>query len=639
MDFFSKRNTLNKILLAPVWVLAAGFHATVFAGFFDMPEITETPDLKRESMLRDIDIPSVRDRDPDPEGGPRLSITEFRLQGIVEFPELDITRAEISKLVEDIRFDMMGEEKLLESGFTMDELGEVSNLLGEIENETVDRHVSSLEVQKLVWLVREQRQKRGITLGMIEIIADKITNYYRERGFILAKAYIPEQQVRDGVVTLTLLLGSLGEVVVNDSKLYSEKTLSSVFNGMLAKPITSSMIEERLYFINDYPGVTAQGFFESGSQVGDTKLNINVQSQKRYDANIRLDNHGSAQTGEYRLYAEGQLHNLLGNADQLMVGLLFAFSPNNTAYGQVRYSSKVWSPRVQLSVGASNNQFILGPGNSESVDFLEIEGETNLADVTASFILKRSRKQNYSVDLVYEGVESIVRFGILKGLDVGLDDEIRNTSLAFNFDILQEAQKILHQGQVKLTSGEFLLGVDPGQEEDYWIFSSNYTFLTFWKLPYFGSNTRIIARAQEQFTGSPLSSISQFALAGPTLTRGFPLNQFSADNGIVVSTDWIFNSPGFLNYSLGASNLKDIINPFVFVDISYGEAKSLSKGEDDSTAELADVGLGLQFSYLNKIKANLQFALPVHNSFSSETIEEKVEDSGRVVFDIQYSFR
>jgi len=33
------------------------------AGFLEMPEITEMPELERKSMLKDLDIPSVRDRD------------------------------------------------------------------------------------------------------------------------------------------------------------------------------------------------------------------------------------------------------------------------------------------------------------------------------------------------------------------------------------------------------------------------------------------------------------------------------------------------------------------------------------------------------------------------------------------------
>ncbi|MCP4493532.1 MAG: ShlB/FhaC/HecB family hemolysin secretion/activation protein, partial [Gammaproteobacteria bacterium] len=175
-----------------------------------MPEISELPQLERKSLLKDLDIPGVRDRDPDPDSGPRLNITRFKLEGIVEYPELGITKADIEGLIEKIRFDLMEEFNVLESGFTKTEIDEVSKLLVAIEEETTDRHVTELEVQRLVWLVRKQRSSRGVTLGQIETVADRITQFYRQRGFHLAKAYIPKQEARDGVVTLALLLGSLG---------------------------------------------------------------------------------------------------------------------------------------------------------------------------------------------------------------------------------------------------------------------------------------------------------------------------------------------------------------------------------------------------------------------------------------------
>ena len=54
------------------------------AGFLDMPDISESPELERKSMLRDLDIPGVKDRDPDPTAGPRLAVKEFHVQGLVE---------------------------------------------------------------------------------------------------------------------------------------------------------------------------------------------------------------------------------------------------------------------------------------------------------------------------------------------------------------------------------------------------------------------------------------------------------------------------------------------------------------------------------------------------------------------------
>jgi len=613
--------------------------ASTLAGFLEMPEITEMPELERKSMLKDLDIPSVRDRDPDPDSGPRLNVERFKLQGIVEYPELGITKEDIDKLIESIRFELMQEYKVEESGFTKTELEEVSNLLVEIEEETLERHVSDLEVQKLVWLIREQRSSRGITLGTIETVADRITQFYRERGFILAKAYIPRQEVRDGIVTLTLLLGSLGEVEVTGNELYDSKYLASSFDSMLTMPVTSTAVEENLYLLNDYPGVLTTGFFQPGAQVGDTKLTLDVKAEKSYDVNVRLDNHGSEQTGEYRLYAEGLWNNPLGNADQLHLATLLTASPSNTLYGQLRYSTRILSPRFSMSFGAASNDFVLGPGNSESINDLELEGKTQQADVTFTYRFKRSRTQNYYGELLNEKVKSIIRLGALPDAgDVGLDDVIKNTSLVFRYDILDEESKILHQGDVKLTSGNFEKGVELGQDEKYDILNANYTLLTFFQIPYFESNTRIIYRTSLQYASSPLSSISQFSLAGPTKVRGYPVNQFSADNALYMGADWVFDAPDFFDLSIGSSNLRTMMRPFVFLDASWGEVISLVDTQDNSTGQLVDAGFGFQFSYLNNIKGNIQFAFPVKEDFTSTDIEVP-DDSFKLVFDLQYNFR
>ena len=373
-------------------LMAADFYLfPAWAGFLEMPDISNAPEIERRTMLRDMDIPGVRDRNPDPQAGPRLAVSAFRLQGMVEFPELGITKVELDKLVEEIRVDMMAEGKLLESGFTQEELGEVSNLLVKIEDETIDRHVGSLEVQQLVWLVRDQRSKRGITLGQIESVADKITNFYRERGFILAKAYIPRQEVREGIVNLTMQLGILGEVDAADNVIYKDSRLESVFDDLITKPVTNNNIEERLYLINDFPGINVSGFFEPGTQVGDTKLNIKVNRENHYAANARIDNHGTKETGKTRLYADAYINNALGLGDYLQIGLLNSSSPSNTTYYLFRYNTKVFDPRLSLDISASSNQFVLDQADSAVTSSINISGETRQSLLLTEYKLKRSR--------------------------------------------------------------------------------------------------------------------------------------------------------------------------------------------------------------------------------------------------------
>ncbi len=603
-----------------------------------MPEITEMPELERKSLLKDLDIPSVRDRDPDPDSGPRLNVTRFKLEGIVEYPELGITRKDIDELIEGIRFDLMEEFKVLESGFTEQEIEEVTKLLTEIEEETQDQHVTEFEVQRLVWLVREQRSNRGITLGQIETVADRITRFYRERGFILAKAYIPQQQVRDGIVTLTLLLGSLGEVDVVGSELYEKKVLTSIFDDWLTQPVTDAITEENLYLINDFPGISVIGYFEPGAQVGDTKLNLNAVAEQRYEASVRLDNHGSEETGENRAYGEIKVNNPLGNADQLLFAGLYAFNPSNTTYYQFRYSTMLLNPRVNLAVGASTNDFVIGP-STEIIGDLDLTGETKQIDITGTYRFDRSRTRSLFGIVSYEKIESEIRVGLFSGdNDADLDDTIENLLLTFSYDILDEENKSLHQGDVTLLSGDFVEGAEKGQDESYSILRANYSLLTFWQLPVFESNTRIIYRASMQYTDSALSSINQYALAGPTRVRAYETNQFSADTAVYAGVDWIFDAPDFLDMDLGGVSLKNIVRPFLFIDAAWGEVKSLSDDFDDQAGQLLGAGLGLQFSYSDRFQGNLQLAFPVHDDFDSPNII--VDDDGpRLVFDFQYSFQ
>jgi len=608
------------------------------AGFLEMPDTTEVPQFERESLLLDMDIPPVRERDPDPQAGPRLNVKEFRIQGIIEYPKLGITREKIIEQVEAIRFDMMAENKLLESGYTLDELGEVSDLIAEIEKETEGRHVGPLEVQRVVFLIREQRRQRGITLGMIETVANTITNYYRERGFILAKAYIPQQHVRDGIVNLTLLLGELGEVEVQNNKRYSSNTIRNIFKSALAEPVTNDRIEEKLFLANDLPGLSAQGYFEPGTQVGDTKLNVNVTSERWYDANIRLDNHGSARSGEYRLYSDFLLHNPLGIGDQLHIGVLGSFAPENSLYGSLRYNTIVLNPRIKFSVGASNNDFVLGSGNSESGNSssLDIKGKSVVVDASLKYQIKRSRVKNYAVGLAGSQIDSEIDLGEINS-DF-LDDSVRNIELFLEFDLLDEKNRILHQGNIGFTASEFIKGANEEQDESPFIVDFDYSMLSFVKVPFSNLESRVVLRASGQYAGTPLASVNQYSLAGPTRARGYAVNEYYADDAAYFGADWIFKGPSFNSLTFGGERFENLMQPFLFLDYSYGKAYPFEEGGEGTEAQLLNAGVGIKFNYLTKLRGNLVFAVPINGKNTSLEAGEEPGDGMNLYFDLQYGF-
>jgi len=617
-----------------IFIVLCIFSSVTVAEFLEMPEVEQYGLAEEKTLLRDLDVPAVKNRSADPTAGPRLEVSEFRIQGLVEYPALGITREALGRLVESIRFVIMGEGKLLESGYTIDELGEISDMLVDIEEETLERHVSPLEVQKLVWLIREQRGKRGVTLGQIETVANKITRFYRKRGFILAKAFIPKQRVREGVVTLTLLLGILGEVSIQGNYMYSDDILHSVFDDLMNEPVTNKRIEDSLFIINGFPGINVDGYFEPGSQVGDTRLNINVKNETRFNFNLRTDNHGTDESGLYRFYADYQVNNLLSIADYTKISILQAKSPDNTTYWQSSFESNFFSPRIRVGIASSRNQFVVD--QSLVTTDVSLNGEVDVLGLYARYIQDRGRIKNSSYEFRAENIKSDLQIGQTLDRNNELDEELLHLSVTYNLELLDDVNKRLHAGSVKITRGKYEF-VANKEKEDYNILSVEYTLLSFLKVPFTDSISRIIFRSNLQYAGANLSSIARFSLAGPARARGFSPSFFTADDALYTGIDWIFSAPDFLNFNISSINVKKFTKPFLFFDYGYGKQYSLDANEKDSTGQLSDIGFGLQFSHGNSFSGNLQMAYGIYDEFKN-TDQQPKADPLRLLFDMQYSF-
>jgi len=598
-------------------------------GFLEMPDVTEVPEYERESMLLDMDIPAVRERDPDPRAGPRLNVKEFRLQGIVEFPELGITLEDLQKQVESIRFDMMDEGEKMESGFSLDELAEMSELVVDIEKSVPIQHVGDIEVQKFVFLIRDLMRRRGATLGMIETVADTITRYYRERGFILAKAFIPKQQVRDGVVSLTLLLGELGEIEVEDNQRVSADMIRRVFRRDMYRPVTNRKVDEGLYLINDIPGVRAQGFFSPGGQVGDTKLTVKVLEEKRYNFNVRLDNHGSESTSKNRAYADFYLHNPLGYGDELYLGVLKSYNPDRTTYGSIRYNALLGGPRLRASIGASTNDF-----SSRLLAQADVElftGKSTVADVGLSYYFRRSRVKNLSTEIKYSNIETK-----MTTKSSPTDTTIQKLSLSFNFDLLNEKSRQLYFGSVSVHSAsvesvDFVVG-EKKTDEAY--FAYDLSMLSFFSVPFTTYETRFLVKNSLQYAGKSISNLNQLNLTGPNRARAFSVNGFQADDGVYLGADWLFPLPRMGEIELFGEKLHRVFQPYLYADISYGIQHAPSDFAEDLTGKLSNIGVGLKFNH-SRFSGNIMASRVMLDDMTG--LEEDTPTSA-IYFNLQYAY-
>jgi len=71
-----------------------------------------------------------------------------------------------------------------------------------------------------------------MTLGILSQHAHETTAYYTSKGYIFARAFIPAQEVKDGVVTIRGVEGKIGErLVVGNTRVDGESILKRMWRA------------------------------------------------------------------------------------------------------------------------------------------------------------------------------------------------------------------------------------------------------------------------------------------------------------------------------------------------------------------------------------------------------------------------
>ena len=629
---FSSSHKFFAVILALLWPCFSD------AQLLEIPDIRDNTPLRGKSVYENMDVPPVRERNPNPQAGPRIWVREFKVQGIVERPEYGIYKKDIEAYVENLRRLAMREQELLKYGYSLEDLAAIADLMVEIDAANNMEQVTEPDLQRLIWLVRDLKEQRGLTLGQIDAIAEQLTIYYRKRGFFLTKIYIPAQEVRDGVVGLTVLEGKLGSVSVSGNQRYDSKLITKAFKNLLYQPVNDKDIEQKLYLLNDYPGLELYGYFKAGDQVGDTQLNIEVRDEKLWGAMFRYDNNGSELTGRHRFYAQAQWHNPSNNADDLLLGVLQTVSPKNSTYGVVKYRLPLFSEAFYAGLNYSQNQFVIGdPRSTQGVQSLGLSGKTTIVDAVFQYSFVRRREKNWVGSLIISDKKSNLDSKKFPTIDRELSDRVNTYTLDLSHDSLSEKSRILHQLDGRLTYGQIKEGAKRGQKNTFSKFNYQYSFLTFARLPWTKLDSRLVLKTSGQYSNAALPPVEQASLGGPNVVRAYPVNQYSADSTVYAGADWIFSIPGFLDFKI-SDNLRfaNLAQPFVFVDYAYGKLNAFGDSASEH-ADLSGYGLGLQFNYKGGIASNLQIAKPISSNFSNETVHEP-DKSWRVLVDFQYVF-
>ncbi len=464
---------------------------------------------------------------------------------------------------------------------------------------------------ELQLLVLDNLGKR-IGFNELQAAADAVSNFYRSKGYFVARAYLPQQEIKDGIVEIAVLEGQVGKAEAKSAG--PLRTDIAVVQGVLnANVPAGSIVQEKsleraALLANDLPGINAGISLDPGANTGQTDVSLNVTEGKLFSASVDLDNYGSRFTGDIRLGATLNFNSPFGLGDQASLRLMQ--SNRDLAMIRASYSLPVGNQGARLGVAASRVLFEvccqLGFNPS---------GSSNMVSVFGLYPLERQRDRSIYLNANFDNKQQTNKSGVA----VSGERELNVLTLGSSYQSRDSfAGGGNTFGNLSFVSGQLKIKDAVGITSDA---SGPKAAGSFTKLGYQVSrNQRLSDRfslyggLNGQLAGKNLDSAERFTLGGATGVRGYPGGEASGDGGYIAQIELRADLPidgsvqwqSFLFYDYGGIRINQ--KPFG------------ATGTVPNTYELSSWGLGLNLAmtgvfqirtiYAQKIGTNPGATLP-----------------------------
>lgn len=239
-------------------------------------------------------------------------------------------------------------------------------------------------------------QGRTVSFGELQAGANRITRAYRERGYPLARAYIPAQEIDGGMVRIAVLEGRYGEIVLNNTSRLSGAALTPLAALKTGDAVRSAALERSLLLLSDTPGVEVRSTLKPGASVGATNLLVDIQPGPLLSGSVDADNYGNRFTGEYRLAGTLHVNSPLGLGDRLSLRAMG--SDEAQQYGRIAYQLPIGPWATQVGVAYSDMDYELAKNFAD----LKAHGNARITGLHASQPLVRGRDFSLYAQVQYD---------------------------------------------------------------------------------------------------------------------------------------------------------------------------------------------------------------------------------------------
>jgi hemolysin activation/secretion protein len=236
------------------------------------------------------------------------------------------------------------------------------------------------------------------SFGDLQRGVSRVTALYRQRGFPVARALLPPQNVLNDEIEIQVLEGELGQTMLSNRSRVSDASAMPFLNSLRSgDAIETPNVERALQLLGDLPGVgAARATLQPGASVGTADLLLELEPAQAYLVQLEADNYGNRYVGEYRVGATIAWNSPLEQGDLLTLRALT--SGENLNYLRAAYQLPLGGNGLQGGAAYADTRYRLG----EEFASLQQRGAAYSKSLFMSYPLVRSRTANASASLTWE---------------------------------------------------------------------------------------------------------------------------------------------------------------------------------------------------------------------------------------------
>ena len=465
---------------------------------------------------------------------------------------------------------------------------------------------------------------REMTLAEINAVADEITEYYRDNGYFVAKAYVPKQEITGGMIEIFVLEGEYGSVSINNSSLVSDKRIKSIINKMTdGKTISADDVERQMILVNKTAGANLNKLnIKPGDKFGTSSFDISVVATPRVYGYFIGDNYGLRYTGPNRVMAGAGINSPFGIGDRLFVSGIIS-TTGGLKNGRAAYKLPLTSSGLTGEISYSKTTYSL----SEEYDSLNAKGDSDTVDMEFSYPLILSKFESSYATLTFTSrqmKDEIELFDTVEEKDtlaVKAGISYKKTYSMFGFKTTSEAKGAYTLGKLSFDDDEAEAIDELGADTNGTYHKLNASakqkveFNRKWSL-----STSL--KIQHVLNDKNLDGSEDLSIGGAYGVKVFPSSEQSAENGYILNAELSYRLPDF-------EKLITVVS--LFGDTAY--VKPQDDFADVGGRSLSDVGAGF-YAYYKSFFMKSYFAYAVGGA----EVESEPEYNSRVLVQAGMTF-